>query len=292
MNSFVGWFIAAVVLVGGLIFWSNWEKVPAGYVGVKVHLLGSDKGVDTEELGTGRYYIGMNDELYTFPTFSQNQIWTLSKNEGSPNDDSLTFQSVEGLEINTDIGITYNVKADHATKIFQKYRKGIDEITSLYLRNMVRDALVTTASTMSIADIYGAKKADLMANTIASVRDQTKDIGINIEKIYWIGKMRLPTSVETAINDKVNASQKTVQRENEVAQAKAEANKVIEAARGEAQSKLLIAQAEAQAITIKGKALNDSPKIIELNAVEKWNGTLPVYTMGTSTPFINLGEIK
>jgi len=282
-------FISVVVIFAIIFIAFSWQKVPAGYVGVFVHQLGSNKGVDTEEKGTGRYYVGINDDLFIFPTFSQNQIWTKSANEGSPNDDSISFQSVEGLEVNTDIGITYNVRADKATVIFQKYRKGIEEITSIYLRNMVRDALVTASATMPIDKIYGVGKAELMATATELVRSQTKDIGINIEKIYWIGKMRLPESIEAAISAKVGALQKTVQRENEVAQATAEANKVIETARGQANSTLLIATAEAQAIKIKGDALNNNPKIIELNAVEKWNGALPIYSMGSATPFINLG---
>ena len=33
-------------------------KVEAGYVGVRVNLLGGNKGVDSEVLGVGRYWIG------------------------------------------------------------------------------------------------------------------------------------------------------------------------------------------------------------------------------------------
>lgn len=46
-------------------------KVEAGYVGVRVNLLGGNKGVDSEVLGVGRYWIGWNQELYLFPTFQQ-----------------------------------------------------------------------------------------------------------------------------------------------------------------------------------------------------------------------------
>lgn len=48
------------------------SKVPAGEVGVKVYLLGTDKGVDHEVLGPGRYWIGINQDLYLFPIFTQN----------------------------------------------------------------------------------------------------------------------------------------------------------------------------------------------------------------------------
>ena len=52
------------------------SKAPAGHVGVKYYLLGGDKGVDSEELPPGRYWIGVNEELYLFPTFTQNYVWT------------------------------------------------------------------------------------------------------------------------------------------------------------------------------------------------------------------------
>jgi len=102
-----------------------------------------------------------------------------------------------------------------------------------------------------------------------------------------MGDLRLPATVVEAINAKIGATQKAAQRENEVAQAKAEADKVIETARGEAESKLAIAKAEAQAIEIKGKSLRDNPNVIELNKVEKWNGVLPQYMTGP-VPFVNV----
>ncbi len=68
-------------------------KVPSGHVGVKVYLLGGSKGVDSEELGVGRYWIGWNQELYLFPTFTQNTVWTADSREGSENDESITFQN-------------------------------------------------------------------------------------------------------------------------------------------------------------------------------------------------------
>ena len=46
------------VLVGSVAACSY---VPAGNVGIKVNLLGGDKGVDSEVLGVGRYWIGWNE---------------------------------------------------------------------------------------------------------------------------------------------------------------------------------------------------------------------------------------
>lgn len=268
------------------------SKVPAGYVGIKVNLLGSSKGVDSEELGPGRYWIGMNEDLFLFPTFAQNQVWTKDQAEGSPNDDSMTFQTVEGLSVNTDIGITYSINPAKVTQVFQKYRKGVDEITGIYLRNMVRDALVTEASSKPIESVYGVGKSDLIKAVEKIVKSQTTELGIIVERIYWIGELRLPRTVVASINAKIGATQMAAQRQNEVAQSRSEADKVIEQARGEAQSKLAIAKAEAEAMTIKGNALKQNPELVQLNAVEKWNGVLPVYQLAGTMPFINISQNK
>lgn len=273
-----------LVLCAMLFVLVGCDNVPVGNVGIIVHKLGGSKGVDSEEVGVGRYWLGINDELFTFPTYSQNESWVYTRDK---QDESITFQTKEGLSVNADIGITYNIQADKVSAVFQKYRKGINEISDIYLRNMVRDALVKEASTRPIESVYGEGKADLIEDVEKLVRSQVQDIGINVEKINWMGDLRLPATVVEAINAKIGATQKAAQRENEVAQAKAEADKVIETARGEAESKLAIAKAEAQAIEIKGKSLRDNPNVIELNKVEKWNGILPQYMTGP-VPFVNV----
>jgi regulator of protease activity HflC (stomatin/prohibitin superfamily) len=285
-------------VVLAVLMLSACSKVPAGNVGVKVYLLGGSKGVDTEELGPGRYWIGMNEELYLFPTFTQNYVWTrepvdengdgnLSDSDGI--DESISFQTVEGLSVNADIGISYRIDPSKVPLIYQKYRKGIDEITDLYLRNMVRDALVTVSSTKKIETVYGAGKADLIASVEAAVRKQVEPLGIVVERIYWVGNLRLPDNVTASINAKIQATQMAEQRRNEVEQAKAEAEKARQTAQGEADAKLLIARAEAESIRIRGEALRDNPALVELNAVDKWDGKLPVTMMGGDTvPFIRV----
>jgi regulator of protease activity HflC (stomatin/prohibitin superfamily) len=265
------------------------SDVPSGYRGIKVNLLGSDKGVDNQELGTGRYWIGMNEQLFIFPMFTQTQVWTKDVNEGSPKDDSMNFGTLEGLEVNTDIGITYSLDPNKVSVIFQKYRKGIDEITNTVLRSMVRDALINAASSRPIESVYGTGKAELIKTVEDTVRKNCVDIGINIEHVYWIGSLRLPPTIVQSINAKASATQMTAQREQEISQSKAEADKKIEEARGDAQSTLLIATAEAQAISIKGKAISDNPLVIQLNAIEKWNGELPTTMVpGAAVPFVNI----
>lgn len=271
------------VLLGGLAACSY---VPAGNVGVKVNLLGGEKGVDTEELGVGRYWIGMNEELYLFPTFMQNYEWTADSRPGSENDESLSFQTADGNTATADIGISYSIDPTRVTEIFEKYRRGVDEITDTFLRNMVRDALVRLASTKSIEYVYGAGKAELIAAVEADVTAQVAPIGINIDKIYWLGKIVLPVTIEEAIDSKNAATQKAQQRLNEVQQSKAEADKKIEEARGDAESLLKVAEAQAKANRLLADSL--TTEFVQYQAITKWNGELPRMTGSAAVPFIDV----
>ena len=112
MNKFVK-FVGISMMAVALAACS---KVPAGNVGVKVYLLGSDKGVDSEVLTPGRYWIGFNEELYLFPTFTQNKTWENPAGTGR----SFSFQTAEGMVVGADLGISYTVMPDKVSTILNK----------------------------------------------------------------------------------------------------------------------------------------------------------------------------
>lgn len=289
MKKVIAGLLVFFALIYGIWALVSYKKVPAGHVGVHVYLLGGDKGVDAVARPVGRHFIGFQQELYLYPTYTQNYTWTrewVDENRDGKQDpeeladESLSFQDKQGLEISADVGIAYNVDASKATVLFQKYRKGVDEITDTVLRNYVRDALNTETSTMTVEEIYGVGKADLMERATKRVKAQVEPFGIRIEKIYWINSMRLPRGVQAALNAKIEATQKAQQRENEVAQAKAEADKAREEARGVADAQLLRAKAEAESIAIRGEALRNNPALVELTIAEKWDGKLPEQYLG------------
>lgn len=260
----------------------SWEKVPAGNVGVKVYNLGSDKG-DIEIVGVGRQFLGINTDLYLFPTFTQNYTWTKARDV----DESISFQTVEGMSVNGDFGISYSIDPDKIESIFKKYRKGVDEITDVFLRNMVRDSLNRRGAVLTVESVYGKGKSDLIDAVQKDVSEQVKEVGINIEKFYLVGELRLPPTVLAALNKKVESTQMAQQRENEIAQSKAEAEKEIASARGKAESMLAVAKAEAESMRVKGEALRSNPELIQLQAIERWNGVMPVIQGSGAVPIID-----
>lgn len=275
-------------------------RVPAGNVGVKVNLLGSDKGVDHEVVGVGRYWSGINEEYYLFPTFTQNKVFTNSRTEDSPEPEGISFQSMEGMSVSADVGVAYRIRPESVGSIFQKYRSGVDEITNIHLRNIIRDSFVKVSSRMSIKDMYGSGKAVFIEEVVDKVRAQVDGIGIDVENVYLVGDLRLPQIVIVSINAKIEATQKTIQRQNEIEQVKAEALKEQEVAKGRrlkqkeltdarTYNTLQVAIAEAEAIKLKGEMLKRYPGVIELSRVEKWDGILPRVTGGV-VPFIDVNK--
>lgn len=265
------------------------RQVPAGNVGVKVYLTGGHKGIDHETVTVGWQWLGMNEQLFLFPTFKQNYVWTKSAHEGKAVDESISFQTKEGLEVNADIGITYEVVADKVSVLFAKYRKGIDEITEIYLRNYVRDAINEAASKVGVEEAYGSGKTTLLAQVEEMVKARVEPEGIKVEKVYLIGQFRLPATVLAALNAKITATQVAQQRENEVAQAKAQANIEVAKAEGDAKSLLARARAEAEANNLKNKTLTD--QLIRFEYAKRWNGELPIVSGGGSMPMFNLQDI-
>jgi regulator of protease activity HflC (stomatin/prohibitin superfamily) len=250
------------------------SKVPAGYQGIIVNLYGSEKGVSEKPVGIGKYWLGWNEELFIFPTFLQNYTWVKGARERE--DESITMQTSEGLSINTDAGITYQITPDNVVKVFQKYRQGIEEITNTFLRNMVRDAMNQTASTMTIEQLYGAHKEAFMTEVNELVKKQAIASGINVDKIYLIGTFRLPPTVEASINAKIQATQNAMMIENQVAAAQAEAKKLLIKATAEAQANELVAK-------------STTSQYLQYVAIQRWDGKLPQVTSG-ATPFVKLHD--
>lgn len=269
-----------------LISLAGCNNVRAGYVGVKVDKYGDSRGVNVEVVGPGRYFTGPNTDIFEFPTFSQNEVWTKTPTEGSPNDESITFQTKEGTTINADFGITYHIDPANVAKVFTKYRRGVEEITDIFLRNMVRDSLNLASSQRSMDDLM-ADKSKFMTAASDDVKRRALIDGITVDTVYSVGDFRWPQQIIAAMNAKMSATQDAMKVENEIRKTEAEAKKLIVTA--DAQVK--IAEAEAQAVELRGVALAKNPQVLQQMAIEKWNGVLPQVTNG-ATPLINIDKLK
>jgi regulator of protease activity HflC (stomatin/prohibitin superfamily) len=268
------WIKVTMFLLALIVAVSSCSYVPPGEVGIKVYLTGSNKGVDFETLKPGRYWIGYNERLYCFPTFTQNYVYSKSAHEGRQSvDESFSFQTGDGMNINGDFGISWHIEPVNVSKVFQKYQKGPEEITTIYIRNMIRNALNSAAAPLSIEAAYGAKKNILIKDAERQVINEAAESGITVEKLFLISDFRLPQEVKDAINSKIAAIQRAQQKENEVAMAKAEAEKAVATAEGEARAIYTVAKAQADANKLLTQSI--TTELIKYKSIEKWNGELP-----------------
>ena len=275
-KTLIGFGVGVAAVSAALVAWSFVNTVPAGYVGVRVNLY-ADKGVQNEVLGTGRYFVGINQQLFRFPTFNQ------LENYKQP----FVFQSSDAMEIKARVGVEYNINPEKVATIFTTYRKGIDDITQINLRQYISDGLIKHAVKMDINELTQGGKSKLLDDVTQEIKTKLEPVGIRIIKLSWTDDLTYPEQVRQSINAKIEATQRALLRENEVAQSKAEAEKLRVAAQGEADARITKAKAEAEAIAIKAKALRDNPDILQLNAIDKWNGVLPQYlTSGSPVPFV------
>lgn len=273
-------FLAIALFMTACVLSGCYEKVPAGNVGVRVDLYGSDKGVQQQVVGVGGYWLGLGEELYLFPTSNQLQSYK----------DAFTFQTSDSMNISAKIGIEYVVDPSKVATIFQTYRKGINEVTNENIRLKISDALINRGTMMNIDQLAAGGKSRLLQQVADDIRAQLDPIGIKVIKLSWTKDLDYPKQVTDSINAKIKATQDAQLRENEVAQTKAEAQKAIERAKGEAESVMIKAKAEADAISLQGQALKDNPQVLQLEAIKKWHGNTPAYVSGTGAatmpPFV------
>lgn len=275
MRKFIMGCILAVVAITSLT--GCYERVEPGNVGIIVNRLGDEKGVEQQVKGVGRYWIGWNEDLYTFPTFKQMKTY----------DGIFTFQMSDGTTIGYHIGVAYKVNPTKVATVFQTYRKGVDEITDSDLQQKIADSLNRLASRMTTDKFIDGGKSDLLTQALSMIQAEMTPVGIEVISLSYVGKPEYPPTVIASINAKVTANQVTLQREQEIKQSEAEAEKERAKARGESDSARIRAQGEADAIKLRGEALAANPNVIQLDAIAKWNGVMPTTMVpGASVPFV------
>jgi regulator of protease activity HflC (stomatin/prohibitin superfamily) len=94
---------------------------------------------------------------------------------------------------------------------------------------------------------------------------------------FQITNIDFDDDFETAIKDKQVAEQNALKAKNVTIQVEEQAK----------QTKIK-AQAEAEAMSIKAAALESNPKLVNYEAVQKWDGKMPQYMLGNAVPFIDL----
>ncbi len=277
--------VVGVWLIGSTLI--GITRIEAGYVGVEVNLAGSQRGASEIPVRTGWvFYSPLTTQIIEFPTYVQTVKWTRDVNEGNPLNEEMGFNSKEGMEIFADVSLSYAIDPTKVPDFYVKYRvNNLDRFTHGILRDIVRNSLNEVASTYTVEDVYGEKKAQFLKQVEDQIQAKVTNVGVGVQQFGFIGAPRVPNVIAQAITAKAQAIQEAERAKNELATTQAEAAKKIAEADGDAKSAVERAQGEADANRIRQNSL--TPQLLELRRlenqralIEKWNGQLPTVQSG------------
>lgn len=162
-------------------------------------------------------------------------------------------------QITVEIRVLYRIPEGKVVKMFRDYAG--DPFDSL-VSPRVSEALKEVTAMQSAEQIV-KKREEIKTKTLEGARQKIGDLVI-IEDVV-IQNVALSKELETAIEAKMVQEQEAAKAK--FTQAKAEI---------EAQTAIIRAKGEAEAIRVRGKAVQDSPGLVQLQIVEKWNGISPL----------------
>lgn len=264
IKSILGAVIGVIILTFSVF---SCERIDAGHVGIKVNLYGDQKGVSNITEVTGMvWYNPFTKQVFEVPTFVQNVVYQ--------KDTEFRVTTKDGMVASFDISMNYFTPSENIVAIFKKYRKPVKELEKGVVRTYLREAFNNVASNYTAEGLY-ENRSKFEKEAESRVKEILLKEGFIIEQVVILNEIRLPSDVTQRINDKVKASQITKQKQEEVLQEAADADKKIERARGIAEAMKI--QADAEKYAYQQKQQNLTPLLVQQQFIEKWDGKLPVY---------------
>ncbi len=268
-NKFTTGLLFAFMMMISIMFTScGYERIDAGYEGVKVNLYGNEKGVDNVTLVTGAvWYNPITTAVYEYPTFVQTVDY-------SP----FSINAKDGSSFTVDPTISLKVVDGKSAEVFKKYRKeDITEVINTTLYNYVRNAFRIQLNNYTTDELVSKREEFEKAIEERLAKELLAE---NFQLEQMTSGLQYPQTLVNAIDAKNAAVQEAQKAQNEVLKIEAEAKKKIAAANGEAQALKIKGDAEAE--YNRKIAASLSPLIVQQMMLDKWDGKLPVYgTMPT-----------
>ena len=261
-------------------------RVGPGYVGIKVNQAGSNRGVQELPARTGWvFYNPVTEDVFEYPTFVQNAVWTHNIDEGQPVNEEITFTNADQMLVSVDVSLAYTLLPDKVPSFYVKFRNDdLERFTHGYLRNQARERINEIAGKYKIEQIMGDNAA-FLTEVRSTLQHDLDPIGVKLEQFGIIGAPRPPPQVIESINLKIQATQIATQKQNELVQVQADAAKAVAAATGKAQATLIAAEAD----SAYNRKINESltPTLVEWQKAQRWDGKMPQVT-GVGGTLLNL----
>lgn len=252
--------------------------IKPGYVGIMVNQYGSNRGVQDYTTTTGYvWYNPISTDVIEWPTNVQTVQWTANRNEGAPQDESITFTTKESVSVNADISLSYMLDPGKVPAFYVKFRSDdLAAFTYGFLHNISRDAMMEIGGHYTVEQVMGDNEK-FLHEVKDRIQSQVLDIGVSIQQFGFIGSPRPPQQVVDAINAAQQAKYKALQSQNELAQTQAEVAKTVAQAEGLAKANDIVGRSITQNLLEKQKL------DIQDRWIARWNGQRPQVESGSGS---------
>jgi regulator of protease activity HflC (stomatin/prohibitin superfamily) len=289
--------LIAIALLGLML--SAWRNISPGYVGIVFDK--ANHNVTAGALEPGWAFINpFTQAIQQYPVTIQTYSMVQKSGEGQTSgDDSIKIQSNEGQQINLDVVIQYQVVKEEAGLLYQDWGGAdIDFVQDQVVRQYTRSQVPVVAAKYGWEQITSGKRDVINGEISKGLDNEFAKRHLRLIS-FAVREVHLPQSLQTALDQKIQAQQQAEQQkyqleqakvkaEQDVAQATGQANALKAQAEGEAQATLTRAQAQAEANRLLSQSL--TPDLIRYQQLQRWDGKLPVFT-GGATPLIDATSI-
>jgi len=185
-----------------------------------------------------------------------------------------TAASKDLQTVHSDVAVNFHIGAERVASIYQEV--GIDYKQRL-IDPTLQEAVKAITAKFTAEELITRREA-VRDDIKALLKEKLEPRGIMVDE-FNIVDFGFSPSFNSAIEAKVTAEQQALAAKNKLEQIKFEADQRIAEARG-----------KSEAMRVESEALRTNPQILELRALEKWNGVLPQVTGSGGVPFINIQQ--
>jgi regulator of protease activity HflC (stomatin/prohibitin superfamily) len=279
----VGAFGALFVLFLLYFLWPI-SIVSGGYVGVKT-MFGAPEG---EVLNPGIHIIIPGVET-VYPVSVQPQLASTTE----------TASTNDQQDVSTGVSVNFSINPADAVNFWKNYRD-IGTLTQTIIAPIVSNDTKAVTAEYNAQELI-TKREQVREEIEQDVRSDLAPYkvvlvtGVNITNFSYSDAYNQAIDAkqvaqQTALEEQYKLQQVQISAQQQVATANAQAAATIALAQGQAKATILQANADAEAYKVKQQAL--TPEILQLSAIQKWNGVLPQYTAGSAPlPFLSLGGV-
>jgi len=153
----------------------------------------------------------------------------------------------------------------------------LDKILTPTARSKMRDV----TATFTAQEGYASKRMQLQEKYRELLEEFFKGEDYIIAEQILVRQVTPPQAVTDKITETKVAEQDVIKQKN-----------ILEAQKMVKEQTIVKAQAEAEALRIKANAIAQSPKIVQLEWINKWDGKLPEIMAGNGSGFLmNIGDV-